>query len=74
VSGAGYARRNRVLGDIRYLDSRRVSGITHSGRPFSWKVGPDVELLEFGSFNPANANYTPGGRLVREHRAGGNAE
>lgn len=61
----GYARRNGVLGDIRRIDSQRVSGVTHEGRPFSWKRGPDVELIEFGSFNPDNDNYQPGGRPCR---------
>ncbi len=59
---AGYARRNSVLGDIRRIDGGRVSGVTHDGRAFSWKRGPDVELIEFGSFNPDNDNYQPGGR------------
>jgi hypothetical protein len=57
----GYARRKGVLGDVLRIDSQRVSGITHSGRPFSWKRGPEVELIAFGSFNPSNANYAPGG-------------
>lgn len=63
IRRAGYARRRGVEGDIPILDSQRVIGITFDGRPFNWKHGPQVELLEFGSFNPANANYQPGGRL-----------
>jgi len=59
---AGYARRRGVEGDIRILDSQRVIGITFDGRPFNWKRGPEVELLEFGSFNPANDNYMEGGQ------------
>ena len=59
---AGYARRKGVLGDIHRMSFGRVSGVTHDGRRFSWKRGPDVELFEFGSFNPANDNYQPGGR------------
>ena len=61
----GYARRKGTLGDVRRMDSQRVSGITHSGRPFSWKRGGDVELLEFGSFNPHNENYQQNGRPWR---------
>jgi hypothetical protein len=59
---AGYARRRGVLGDIHRITSERVSGVTHDGRSFSWKRGPDVEIIEFGSFNPDNDNYLPGGR------------
>jgi hypothetical protein len=62
ASHAGYARREGVEGDIHSLDPTRVSGVTFSGRRFSWKRGPEVELIEFGSFNPKNANYMPGGR------------
>lgn len=58
---AGYARRNGILGDIRRLTATHVSGITHDGRPFRWRRDK-VELLEFGSFNPRNANYEPGGK------------
>ena len=63
----GYARRllagDEVVGDVRVVTSTHVSGTRHdNGRKFTWKRGPEVELLEFGSFNPANANYMEGGR------------
>lgn len=61
----GYARRRGVLGDVRRLTPTHVSGITHAGRPFSWKLNADVTLIEFGSLNPENDNYEEGGRVVR---------
>lgn len=67
---AGYARHKKtgVKGDISSLDSLHVSGIVHGDegpRPFSWKLGrKQIELIEFGSFNPRNKNYVPGGKIL----------
>ena len=68
VRSIGYARRvgTNIIGDINYRDSRIVCGTLHSNnRPFSWKLGQGkIELIEFGSFNPKNSNYVPGGKVV----------
>jgi hypothetical protein len=58
----GYARRKGVLADIRRLTPTLVIGNRHSnGEPVRWPRG-ECELLEFGSFNPANPNYQRGGK------------
>ena len=64
----GYARHRRTgaLGDVNWITSAAVGGIVHkTQRPFTWKFGRGlIELIEFGSFNPRNKNYTPGGRVI----------
>lgn len=65
---AGYARNKMTgqKGDIQALYDHLVVGTTHdTQRPFRWKLGRgNVELIEFGSFNPRNKNYVSGGKVL----------
>lgn len=62
----GYARRRNKLGDVNIIGHTYVSGILHkSQKPFRWQLGlGEVELIEFGSFNPRNPNYVKGGKVL----------
>lgn len=68
VMPPGYARnlRTGVKGDVTAIYDHVVIGTTHeTQRPFKWKLGlGNIELIEFGSFNPKNKNYKPGGKVI----------
>jgi hypothetical protein len=60
-----YARHLKTgkTGDVHKKTWDSVSGTLFVGGSFCWKL-ESVVLLEFGSLNPNNDNYVPGGKIV----------
>lgn len=61
-----YARKKGIVADVHRLNGLEVVVILKSGNKRKWKGGNgDIELIEFGSFNPENDNYREGGKVLR---------
>jgi hypothetical protein len=64
-----YARNLKTgeIGDVNCISSSLVRvALWKNGKIARWKLGrSNIELIEFGSFNPNNKNYQEGGRKIR---------
>jgi hypothetical protein len=66
LSLMNYARRRSTLADLIKERGRTLTVELPSGKRTTWTAGKHtIEIIEFGSLNPNEPNYIPGGKILR---------
>lgn len=60
-----YARRGKTIADLICEEDHYIVVELKDRRRVRWARRGNVEVIEFGSLNPKNANYVPGGKVLR---------
>lgn len=61
-----YVRRGKRIADLISYAGEYLIVETKDRRRVRWAFDKPMQLIEFGSLNPANPNYVEGGKVIRE--------